>query len=250
MNYIRINEMDDIYSHILSIGNPVICVIREGTGGFYGKLCGKFGFICGDEQKGLMKIVNNFVAYETKAGRKPFVFLLKNAQLNQDDVDLSNDDWVVHSTDKKSLESIIKTGKLLSLIELDRQKIKYLDFGREYLNEPPDYYDLIEFGDMNYGHGSEMVVASKMQKRFVNENEEYTPGGRIYIKKETLIKHDGYIDFFDHCAIKGTLNLSDVEHEIISASDFEDKKWTPKKFYDEANKLFNERIKKDSSNFA
>jgi hypothetical protein len=206
----------------------------------------KIGFICGDEAKGLIKIINNFISYESKAGRKPFVFLLKNARINQNDLNISNDDWVVHSTDEKSLESIIKMGKLLSRIELDKQKIKYFDFGREYLNEPMDYYDLIEFGDMNYGYGSEMVVASKMQKRFVNENEEYNPGGRIYIKKETLIKQDGYIDFFDHCAVKGTLNLSDVKYEIISVKDFVDKKWTPKMFYDEANNLFNKRMKKDS----
>jgi hypothetical protein len=89
-----------------------------------------------------------------------------------------------------------------------------------------------------------------MQKRFVNENEEYSPGGRIYIKKETLIKQNGYIDFLDHCSIKGTLNLSNVKYEIISVKDFEDKIWTPKMFFEEANKLFNENMKRDSSNFA
>jgi hypothetical protein len=92
MNFIRINEMDDIYSHILSVENPVICVIKEGTGGFYGKVCEKFGFICGEEAKGLMKIINNFIKKKKKMGRKPFIFLLKNDQINQNDLDISNDD--------------------------------------------------------------------------------------------------------------------------------------------------------------
>ena len=243
MNFIKINEMEEINNYIHSVKNSILFIVKEGTEGFYGRICGEFGFIYGDKRKGLIKIINNFLAYELKTGRKPFLFLLKNAQIDENDLNISiNDEWVVHSTDEKSLESIIKMGKLLSRIELDKQKINYLDFGREYLNEPIDYYDLIEFGDIN-GPGGEIVVASKTQKRFVNENEEYNPGGRIYIKKETLAKQKGYIDFLDHYCIKGSLNLSDVKYEIVSARDFKNKKWTPKIFSEEANKLFEGKIK-------
>jgi hypothetical protein len=242
INYIHINEMDEIKNHIHSVENPILLIVKEGSEGFYGRVCDKFGFIYGDEHKGLMKIINNFLSYESSAGRNPLVFLFKNAQINENDfINRADDDWVVHSTDKESLESIIKMGKLLSRIELDKQKIKYLDFGREYLNEPSDYYDLIEFGGIN-GSG-EIVVASKTQNRFVNENEEYTPGGRIYIKLETLRKQKGYIDFLDHYCIKGTLDLTKIEYKIVIPEDLKERKWTPRIFSEEANKVFMERIK-------
>ena len=237
VNYTSINEMDEIKDHISSVKNPIIFVVKEGTEGFYGKVYGVFGFIYGDKRKGLKRIIQNFLDYELKTERTPFIFLLKNAAINENDMNTCfNDIWVVHSTDKRSLESILEMGRLLSRSELDKQKIKYLDFGREYLNEPYDYYNFIEFGGIN-GSGGEVVVASKTQNRFAEENDEYDPGGRIYVKKETLEKQNGYLEFLDHYCIKGILNLSDVEYKIITVDNFSRAKWTPKTFSEEANKL-------------
>jgi len=250
-NYIHINEMDEIKNYINIVKNPIVLVVKEGLEGFYGNVCGIFGFIYGDAHKGLIKIINNFMTYESNVGRNPLVFLLRNAKINENDfTENENNIWVVHSTDKKSLDSIIKMEKIFSRIELDKQKIEYLNFGREYLDEPYDYYNFIEFGDIN--EGSEIVVASKTQNRFVNENEEYTPGGRIYIKLEKLKKLNGYIDFLDHYCIKGTLNLTEIEHEIVTPKDLKERKWTPKIFTEEANKIFLERINKKNirRNFA
>jgi desulfoferrodoxin (superoxide reductase-like protein) len=39
------------------------------------------------------------------------------------------------------------------------------------------------------------------------------------------------------------LDLTKVEYKIISADDFDKRKWTPKIFSEEANKLFNVKIK-------
>jgi hypothetical protein len=243
INYIHINEIEEIKNHTASVKNPILFIIKEGMERFYGRINGKFGFIYGDKQKGLKKILNNFIEYESKTEREPFIFLLKNAKINENDFEISNNDgWIVHSTDKKAFESIIKMEKILSRIELDKQKIKYLDFGREHLNEPYDYYDLVEFGEINSSAG-EVVVASKTQNRFANENDEYNPGGRIYIKKETLTKQNGYVDFLDHYCIKGMLDLTKVEYKIISTDDFDKRKWTPKIFSEEANKLFNVKIR-------
>jgi hypothetical protein len=254
MNYIHINEMDEIKNHISSVRNPIIFVVKEGTEGFYGKVFDNFGFIYGDRCKGLIRMINNFIKYESTTERTPFIFILKNAKINENDMEINDkNEWAVHSTDKKSLESIIKMGKLLSRIELDKQEIKYLDFGRKHLNEPYDYYDFIEFGEIDR-YAGEIVVASKIQNRFANENDEYNPGGRIYIKKETLMGQNGYIEFLDHYCIKGMLDLSKAEHKIISVDDFRNGKWTPRIFTEEANKLFNAKNRNlsqvDSSNFA
>jgi hypothetical protein len=132
-------------------------------------------------------------------------------------------------------------GHILSRIELDKKGIRHLDFGREYLNEPSDYYDFIEFGDID-GYGGEIVVASKTQKRFVSKNNEYSPGGRIYIRKESLMKLDGYVDFLDHYCVKGMVELANVEYEIIEVNDFNERKWTPRIFLEAANELFKQRI--------
>jgi hypothetical protein len=248
---IHINTIDEIESYIKYTSNPILLIVKKGSAssGFYGEVFKNiFGSIFGDETKGLRRIIRNFFDYEYKMGREPFVFILGGAIIDDEDMNIDNDDdkWVVHSTDKDALESIIKTGELLSRIELEKRGIKYLGFGREILNEPYDYYDLIEFGSINMQ--TEIIVASKEKKKFVTENEEYIPGGRIYIKKETLFEQTDYIEFLNHHCIKGHLHLNNVEYCIVTVKDFEIKGWTPKSFLEEANKLFQDRLANDKIN--
>jgi hypothetical protein len=245
--YIKIETIDEIGNYVMDKKNPIIMIIKKGskTSGFYGKVYRDiFGMIYGNETKGLSRIINNFTKYEQNNGRFPFIFIMDNINIDENDVNFDEDsEWVVHSTDKKSLDSIIKSGKLFSWLELDKQKINYLDFGRKILNEPIDYYDFIEFGDIN--GLTEIIVASKIHNNFVDENIEYTPGGRIYIKKDDLKKQKNYIDFLNHYVIKGVLDLFKVKNYIVAVEDFENKIWTPKTFSIEANKKLLEIVKKE-----
>jgi hypothetical protein len=239
--YIHIHTLDEIEKHLEKTKLPILLIVKKGpeNSGFYGKVFRDiFGSIYGDETRGLVRIIENFIRYESVAGRTPLVFILNDAMINESDRRFKNEgeDWPVHTTDENALDSIVKSGKLMSRVELDKQKIKYLDFGRETLNEPLDYYDLIEFADMEAQ--AEIIVASKEKRKFAGENEIYNPGGRIYIKREALTKQDGYLEFLNHYCIKGTLILENVEHYMLTKKDFEVRAWTPKEFLEAANELF------------
>jgi len=248
IEYKRIKKMEEMDNYLKNIDKPIIMIIKNGskTDGFYGKVYKDiFGFIYGNETDNLCSVIANFIQYETKNGRIPLVFLLGDVVINN--VLIKNEpEWLVHSTDRKALMSIIKMGKMLSRIELDKQKIKYLDFGRSILNEPKDYYDFIEFGNIEEPW-TEVIIASKQLNRFVNENTEYKPGGRIYVKRESLINHRNHIKFLNHHCIKNNLPLSDIDYCIISSDEFNDIKWTPKIFTEKSNKMLMEKISNGST---
>jgi hypothetical protein len=111
-----------------------------------------------------------------------------------------------------------------------------------HINEMDEIGNYINFITYESNAGRNPLVFL-LKNAKINENEEYTPGGRIYIKLETLKKQEGYIDFLDHYCVKESLNLTEVEYEIITPKELGERKWTPKRFSDEANKLFMERIK-------
>ena len=128
-------------------------------------------------------------------------------------------DYLCHTTEIKYVESIFKSGKLLSAVKA-RNKA-----GNELSQEPrnaakdtPDYFDYVMFTWGNCFAGDNLVM-ERMLGRGPNEDDlcaGFKPGVRFYFKYEDIVNHEDCVNDGHHPAkIKDELSLFDYLHCCI-----------------------------------
>ena len=102
----------------------------------------------------------------------------------------SDPEFLIHSTTHEVWEEIRSAGEMRAAAYLpERWNLDDEDneTNRYLRSEPPEYREYIMFGGMT--GSSELVLASYRARKFImDENAEYRPGVRIYVKNYEIIK--------------------------------------------------------------
>lgn len=193
----------------------------------------------------------DFLRYETSHGRNVIIScpdgiessaLIANAldiTPPPDQIRAGDPKWVVHSTSLEAWQQIEATGELRShhLLHSDKPTLGFTLFG-----EPHGYADYIMFGQVD-SVSSEIVVATKENGSFANENESYTPGVRLYFDAHKIIT-DGLAVRDGLHVVKVYMQLPLSPYLIAAITRFdvdpngEISAWTPRMFLDAANSVF------------
>ena len=84
VNYIQINQLEEIDGYLKDVKSPIILIINEGKQQRYGNVYKNiFGQWYGDQTKNLKSIIHNFINYESKQGRCPFGLLSRGTFLDR-----------------------------------------------------------------------------------------------------------------------------------------------------------------------
>ena len=208
----------------------------------------------------------DFIRYENKNRRTVIVdtqFGDDFIQIIQKQMDLTptpgfqretDPEYILHSTTNETWKCIKESGVMIAAAYL-KERWNFTDTDNptdQYVkNEPPEYKEYIMFGGVGSGN-TEMIVASYQKKRFINnENIEYVPGARIYLKNWEIIRN--------HLDTRDGIHLMKVHRElpidkyiaaVVTRDDLtlkeEEEYWTPKLFADKSNMEFRRIVKENT----
>ena len=129
-------------------------------------------------------------------------------------------DYLCHTTEVQFVESIFKTGKLLSAVKARNKTGNELsEESRNAAKDTSDYFEYIMFTWGNCFAGDSLVMERGLggadpSKHF--SGEKFKPGVRFYFRYEDIINHKNYANDGHHPAkIKNELSLSDYLHCCI-----------------------------------
>ncbi|NQT14326.1 MAG: hypothetical protein HQ582_16340 [Planctomycetes bacterium] len=240
---ITIRNLHETRRHLAQAGDPIVFLVEEGNAAFCGRVIDDtFGYRVGVQQANVAGMIRDFTRYESGQGRTPLVFVFEGISIPSPVRGNVQDDWLVHATDTEAGASILRTRRLCSRSHLRANGTAFRSFGRENLDEPADYSDLVNFAPLNQP-GAEVVVASKQHERFCSETDAYTPGVRFYLSVRRLMSLPQYVAFLGGHAVRGSAELDEVGHAVVIASELNaDMAWTPMAFTEAADALFEKRI--------
>ncbi len=159
--------------------------------------------------------------------------------------------YVVHSTVTESGKKILQDGELRSYVFLKSEGfMKEPRLGHKGLEEPEDFLDLINFAVWT-SPWPEAVISSNQKNRFVTLDEAYMPGYRFYFDAHKIIESGRAVRTGSAIfAVQRHLPLSDFLITCLTAKDVHnvsDEPWTPRRFSEEANALFEDRLQLSES---
>jgi hypothetical protein len=140
---------------------------------------------------------------------------------------------VVHSTPSDRLELIMSSGAILPSSDIRRSEPSMRLVGFEDLGEPPEYIDFVHFSELGSATGEVIVLSHRDGRINTNFDAEYEPGGRIYLRFDSLLA-DGQLwrDGLHMAKAHGPVALDRHSIEVIAPADVpnESGQWTPRAF--------------------
>lgn len=147
---------------------------------------------------------------------------------------------LVHSTTLENWEKIlIDNSTLFSwnyLKETNRIK-EEMPIGN-LLGDPREYSDFIMLGNGDNLAGEYVVMSKEAGLIKCNECDEYQPGVRIYLNAEKLIEENKLLRDGVHYKVYKSIDLKKYMIDVVKASEFGDRMFTPIEFIKTANHLF------------
>lgn len=169
---------------------------------------------------------------------------------------------VVHSTSQEAWPAIQRDGVLKSAARLRAEGSPSSSSSAEtsavalyQQNEPEEYADYIMFGHVG-NPVVECIMASKQCGTFrLDPDATYTPGARLYFDLHAIIRDGlGVRDGLHLVKVRNHLPLTPyllgaVGSEDVAAGD-PGKDWTPRLFAQEADRIFEQRLRRSVGNCA
>ena len=202
--------------------------------------------------------VVDFIGYENRNGRTVILdsepgnyieILLREIESEMPGLGTvreSDPKYVLHSTSLEAWDHIKASGELVAAAFL-KERWNFDDSdseAAEYIrNEPPDYKEYVMLGIIGGGF-TEIVVASyQTRKMITDENVEYSPGARLYIKNHAIIADGlGVRDGVHTMKVHRRLPLENYLAVVVTRDDVrlekDEKHWTPKLFAEKADRRF------------